>query len=65
MEAPSLDIEPLLAPPIGRRWETRWTSELPLYGGYGPVPVEADGVWRLPAEAAVALRPVPDPTDQG
>ncbi len=52
--------EPLLAPPLGRRWETVWTSELPLYGGYGPVPVEADGEWRLPAEATVALRPVPD-----
>ena len=53
--------EPLLAPPMGRRWETVWTSERPLYGGYGPVPVEADGIWRLPAEAAVALRPAPDP----
>ena len=51
--------EPLLAPPMGRRWDTLWTSELPLYGGYGPAAVEDDGRWRLPAEATVALRPVP------
>ncbi len=51
--------EPLLAPPTDRRWETLWTSDLPRYGGYGPAPVEDDaGRWRLPAEAAVALRPV-------
>ena len=43
------------------RWETLWTSELPLYGGYGPAAVETeDGRWRLPAEAAVALRPAPE-----
>ncbi len=53
--------EPLLAPPWGRRWETLWTSERPLYGGYGPAAVETDGGWRFPAEAAVVLRPVPDP----
>ena len=53
--------EPLLAPPVGRRWETLWTSELPKYGGYGPAAVETDdGQWRLPAEAAVALCPVPE-----
>ena len=51
--------EPLLAPPTDRRWETLWTSDLPLYGGYGPALVEDEaGRWRLPAEAAVALRPV-------
>ena len=53
--------EPLLAPPVGRRWETLWTSDLPKYGGYGPATVETDdGQWRLPAESTVALRPVPE-----
>jgi maltooligosyltrehalose trehalohydrolase len=51
--------EPLLAPPPGCRWETLWTSELPLYGGPGPVPLEGEDGWRIPAESAVALRPVP------
>lgn len=49
--------EPLLAPPPAREWVTLWTSELPLYSGSGPVPPEKGGVWRIPAEAAVALRP--------
>ena len=52
--------EPLLAPPLHREWATLWTSELPLYGGPGPVPVEADGGWFIPAEAAAVLRPVPE-----
>ena len=51
--------EPLLAPPAGYRWETLWTSELPRYGGPGPVPLEKEGGWRIPGEAATALRPVP------
>ena len=27
--------EPLFAPPAGRRWRTRWSSEHPDYGGTG------------------------------
>ncbi len=51
--------EPLLAPPFAREWVTLWTSELPVYGGPGPVAVEKDGAWRIPAEAATVLRPAP------
>ena len=52
--------DPLMAPPLGREWATLWTSESPDYDGPGPVPVETAEGWRVPAEAAVVLRPVPD-----
>ncbi len=52
--------EPLLAPPAGARWQVLWSSEDPRYGGAGaPPPEDAAGGWRLPGQAAVALRPVP------
>jgi maltooligosyltrehalose trehalohydrolase len=51
--------EPLLAPPKGFQWETLWTSDSPRYGGPGPTEVATDERWLLPAESAVALRPVP------
>ncbi|MGI9086166.1 MAG: malto-oligosyltrehalose trehalohydrolase [Chthoniobacterales bacterium] len=50
--------EPLLAPPLGYRWETLWTSEAPRYGGGGASEIVTDQRWILPAEAAIALRPV-------
>jgi maltooligosyltrehalose trehalohydrolase len=52
-----LDVapEPLLAPPMSSRWELIWSSEDPRYGGAGTPPLDTDGVWRLPAEAAVLL----------
>jgi maltooligosyltrehalose trehalohydrolase len=49
--------EPLLAPPAGKRWRMLWSSELPKYGGPGAVEPEADETWRIPAEAAVVLKP--------
>jgi maltooligosyltrehalose trehalohydrolase len=52
--------EPLLAPPLGFEWETLWTSESPRYGGPGAVTVVTQDQWLLPAEAAVALRLVPE-----
>ena len=52
--------EPLLAPPLGFEWETIWTSESPRYGGPGAVTVTTQDRWLLPAEAAVALRLVPE-----
>jgi maltooligosyltrehalose trehalohydrolase len=52
--------EPLLAPPLGFEWETIWTSESPRYGGPGAVTVATQDRWLLPAEAAVALRLVPE-----
>jgi maltooligosyltrehalose trehalohydrolase len=50
--------EPLLAPPSGCGWETLWTSDSPRYGGAGANTVTTRGQWVLPAECAVALRPV-------
>jgi maltooligosyltrehalose trehalohydrolase len=47
--------EPLLAPPAGRTWRVRWSSEDVRYGGCGIGPVEGDHGWRLPGEAAVAM----------
>jgi maltooligosyltrehalose trehalohydrolase len=47
--------EPLLAPPTGRRWNLRWSSEDPAYGGSGTPPVETTDGWHLPGEAAILL----------
>jgi maltooligosyltrehalose trehalohydrolase len=53
--------EPLLAPPEGRRWRQRWSSQDPSYGGLGTAAVESDETnWRLPGESAVLLEPGPD-----
>lgn len=58
--------EPLLAPPLNQRWETRWTTESPRYGGPGAVPLDTeDNNWLLPAEAAVVLSPVIAPAPGG
>jgi maltooligosyltrehalose trehalohydrolase len=50
--------EPLLAPPWPGRWKTLWSSEAPQYGGPGEVALETRTGWTIPAEAAVALRPL-------
>ena len=50
--------EPLLAPPAGCRWQTLWTSDSQGYGGRGTVATAAPDQWILPAESAVAVRPV-------
>jgi maltooligosyltrehalose trehalohydrolase len=47
--------EPLLAPPEGRGWGVRWSSEDPRYGGGGTVPPETEEGWRISGEAAVVL----------
>lgn len=57
--------EPLLAPPVGRSWYLRWSSDEPRYGGPGVVgPLSEEG-WRLPAESAVlyAAEPVQSSPD--
>jgi maltooligosyltrehalose trehalohydrolase len=47
--------EPLLAPPRGAAWTSRWSSDDPRYGGPGAVdPCTPDG-WRLQAECATLL----------
>jgi len=49
--------EPLIAPPQGSAWELQWSSEDPQYGGSGtPVPAQG-GTWKMPAHAAVLVRP--------
>jgi maltooligosyltrehalose trehalohydrolase len=54
--------EPLLAPPHGCRWQQRWTSEAPQYGGIGAAPPEDErGRWRLAGGVASVLAPVPAP----
>jgi maltooligosyltrehalose trehalohydrolase len=50
--------EPLLAPPLGYRWKTLWTSEATRYGGPGECEIATEKRWILPAEAAVALHTV-------
>ena len=49
--------EPLLAPPDGRLWTVRWSSEARAYGGSGTFPPDSADGWRLPGEAAVLLAP--------
>ena len=51
--------EPLLAPPQDARWQIVWSSEDPRYGGSGAAPFDPDGPWRLPAQAALVLSPLP------
>ena len=52
--------EPLLAPPLGFEWEVLWSSESAAYGGSGTAAVATQNNWTVPAEAAVALRLVPE-----
>ena len=58
---PDLDAgsfpEPLLAPPAGRVWRVRWSSEDPRYGGTGTPEVVGARGWRLPGHSAVVLAP--------
>ncbi len=51
--------EPLLAPPEAHRWEIRWASEHPRYGGCGMPALAEDESWRLAGHTAVVLRPTP------
>jgi len=54
-----LDVvpEPLLAPPLDRRWELRWSSDSPDYGGPDIIPIETKGTWIVPAHAAIVMNP--------
>ena len=51
--------EPLLAPPLGFEWDLIWSSDDHRYGGPGVAMPFADKGWSLPAEAAIAFRPIP------
>jgi maltooligosyltrehalose trehalohydrolase len=50
--------EPLLAPPPGCRWKALWTSDSQRYGGTEAAASATTEHWIVPAESAVALRPV-------
>jgi maltooligosyltrehalose trehalohydrolase len=45
--------EPLLAPPLERRWRLTWSSEAPQYGGQGTPPLDTDGPWSIPGNTAM------------
>jgi maltooligosyltrehalose trehalohydrolase len=49
--------EPLLAPPLGYRWEMLWTSDFIRYGGAGTTISAGLEQWVLPTESTAALRP--------
>jgi len=52
--------EPLLAPPLGKRWRMIFTSEDPKYGGSGTAPVDTEQEgWFIPGRSTVVLRPEP------
>jgi maltooligosyltrehalose trehalohydrolase len=57
--------EPLLAPPSGKRWQVRWSSEDPRYGSSGTAPPETEVGWRVPGEAAVVLVPCDQAAEPG
>jgi maltooligosyltrehalose trehalohydrolase len=64
--------EPLVAPPAGHRWQMRWSSELPVYGGIGASTPGRFGAWHVPGECTQLLTPVrvdgplkPDPPKNG
>jgi len=48
-------LDPLLAPPEGRKWEVLWSSEDCRYGGMGTPPLKTTTTWSIPGEAAIAL----------
>lgn len=55
--------EPLAAPPFQRRWVSLFSTESPRYGGSGTPELETvDDGWWIPAESAVLLRSIDDPT---
>jgi maltooligosyltrehalose trehalohydrolase len=47
--------EPLLAPPARSEWRVAWSSEDPLYGGAGALPLETPKSWFIPGKSAFLL----------
>jgi maltooligosyltrehalose trehalohydrolase len=47
--------EPLIAPPSGHAWQTRWSSEDPRYGGIGAPAIVSDVGWHVPGRSATVL----------
>ena len=52
--------EPLLAPPAGKLWRLFWSTEDPLYGGSGTVPLDRGAPWKIPGHSALVLVPGPE-----
>ncbi|HUP95820.1 MAG TPA: malto-oligosyltrehalose trehalohydrolase [Burkholderiales bacterium] len=48
--------EPLLAPPVAATWKLAWSSEDVAYGGDGTAVPHKEGVWNIPAHAALLMR---------
>jgi maltooligosyltrehalose trehalohydrolase len=67
--APDLDRraapEPLVAPPAGKVWGLRWSSEDPRYGGDDARPIDEAERWRLPGHAAFVLAPADEVSARG
>jgi maltooligosyltrehalose trehalohydrolase len=53
---PSILPEPLLAPPSGARWDIRWSSEHPDYGGSGTLGFDPEHGWVVAGQSAIYLR---------
>lgn len=47
--------EPLLAPPLRRRWVLRWSSDHIRYGGTGTVDPAPEKGWLVPGQSAMLL----------
>ena len=51
--------EPLLAPPLGCRWEVLFHTDDQKYGGLGQYSPESENGWRIAGRAAIALKASP------
>jgi maltooligosyltrehalose trehalohydrolase len=51
--------EPLLAPPAGAKWQLRWSSEGPAYGGGGTAALGSDRALRIQGETTIVLAAEP------
>ncbi len=49
--------EPLLAPPLSKRWVTLWSTDDAAYGGCGTAALETEDGWKIPGYSAVVLHP--------
>lgn len=51
--------DPLVAPPRGCDWTLEWSSEDPVYGGFGTPNLWPEDRWYIPADSAFVLAPAP------
>jgi maltooligosyltrehalose trehalohydrolase len=56
--------EPLVAPPFGKVWEIRWSSEDVRYGGAGQPPFDTAHEWKIPGASALVFGPTEPPLHQ-